>query len=168
MTRSARFLPWLALATLLACALAPASPARAEIRQQVLVDLAPDIDTLLAEFDVTVRESGFQLYLSIDETRTVPHNGVSLSFRHVDYNLNHSDGRSITASFFMLTEPDREAFEALQNYVIYNYGYGSNTAVRLRELGTLSWYEWSPQGTPSMQTLEQDLSDWRERYVEIE
>lgn len=160
---------WLAMAAALLLVLVPGAvgQARAEIRQHLLVDGAPDADEMLRAFDELARAAGFDVYFSGDRPNNAAHNGVTLSMRQVDYSLGHADGRNISVSFFILTDPDPEAIEALRAWISYNYGYGNNS-VQIRGLGALSWYEWSPQYNYTMQTLESDLGDWREKYVESE
>lgn len=141
--------------------------AHADVRQHVLQDPAPDFEDVLAAFESQAKETGFQVTRQVDEKRSTTHGGVTISFRRVDVSLSHlSDGRSVSTSMFALTDPDPEQLAALETYVRQQIAY-NNPMYTLRDLGVVTWYEYDPQtGASKPKTLETELADWRETYID--
>ncbi|OIP30751.1 MAG: hypothetical protein AUK47_24370 [Deltaproteobacteria bacterium CG2_30_63_29] len=142
--------------------------ASAELRQHVLSQQRLDPEVVVNELVARMRDLGFTASKTREEKLTAPTQAQTLVIKLIEYSFYHpTDGRSASATFFVLDEPEPDSLADMMQYISTNWGYSASYGgAVLKDVGFMGWYEYDPMGVSAI--LENDLADWRQSYVDYE
>jgi len=148
--------------SLLIAALCWTLPVLAELRQHELQPQAANPSEVLQSFEDAMKGAGFTSNPGRSETLSISAETGMLSYQLLERYYYHPDGRSVSATLFLLTEPRPLDVKALKAALS---SYGGVSFFQIRGLGWLSWSEYSPMGYGANQTFDSVMQTWREIYV---